>query len=100
MLETLDVGKPIGESLRVDVVGAADTIAWYAEALDTSYDEIAPTGPGALALITRERLGVVAAIAPGIFYNAGPTCNGGTAGSRARSSTTMAGTGAIGGYQE
>jgi acyl-CoA reductase-like NAD-dependent aldehyde dehydrogenase len=64
LLETLDVGKPIGESLRVDVAGAADTIAWYAEALDKSYDEVAPTGPDALALITREPLGVIAAVVP------------------------------------
>ena len=64
LLESLDVGKPIGESLRVDVAGAADTIAWYAEALDKSYDEVAPTGPDALALITREPLGVIAAVVP------------------------------------
>lgn len=64
LLESLDVGKPIGESLRVDAAGAADTIQWYAEALDKSYDELAPTGPDAVAFITREALGVVAAVVP------------------------------------
>lgn len=64
LLETLDVGKPIGESLRVDVRGCAATIRWYAEALDKIYDEVAPTGPQALALVTREALGVVAAVVP------------------------------------
>jgi len=64
LLETLDVGKPIGESLRADVGGAAGTIQWYAEAVDKSYDEIAPTGPEALALVTREPLGVVGAVVP------------------------------------
>jgi acyl-CoA reductase-like NAD-dependent aldehyde dehydrogenase len=35
-----------------------------AEAIDKVYDEIAPTGPNALALITREPMGVVGAIVP------------------------------------
>jgi acyl-CoA reductase-like NAD-dependent aldehyde dehydrogenase len=30
LLETLDVGKPIGDSLSVDVPSSARTIAWYA----------------------------------------------------------------------
>ncbi len=64
LLESLDVGKPIGEALRVDVAGAANTITWYAEALDKTYDEVAPTGRDALAVISREPLGVVAAVVP------------------------------------
>jgi acyl-CoA reductase-like NAD-dependent aldehyde dehydrogenase len=64
LLETLDMGKPISSSLKVDVPGAARTVHWYAEAIDKVYDEVAPTGPGALALITREPLGVVGAIVP------------------------------------
>jgi gamma-glutamyl-gamma-aminobutyraldehyde dehydrogenase/4-guanidinobutyraldehyde dehydrogenase/NAD-dependent aldehyde dehydrogenase len=64
LLETLDVGKPIGESLRVDVPSAANCLQWYAEAIDKTYDEIAPTGPGALALVTREPLGVVGVVVP------------------------------------
>jgi acyl-CoA reductase-like NAD-dependent aldehyde dehydrogenase len=63
-LETLDVGKPIGNSLNVDVPFAADCIAYYAEFADKLYDEIAPTGPNDLALVRREPLGVVAAIVP------------------------------------
>ena len=64
LLETLDMGKPITNSLRGDVPGAAACVRWYAEALDKVYDEVAPTGPGALALITREPLGVIGAIVP------------------------------------
>ncbi len=67
LLETLDVGKPITDSLRVDVPAAARCIAWYAEAVDKLYDEIAPTGPQALAMITREPVGVVGAIVPWNF---------------------------------
>lgn len=64
LLETLDVGKPIGESLRVDVPSAADVFTWYGEAVDKLYDRTAPVGPDALALITREPLGVVGAVVP------------------------------------
>lgn len=67
LLETLDMGKPIGDSTVVDVPAAARCIQWYAEAIDKVYDEVAPTGEGALALITREPVGVVAAIVPWNF---------------------------------
>jgi gamma-glutamyl-gamma-aminobutyraldehyde dehydrogenase len=64
LLETLDMGKPIAHALAVDVASTARCIAWYAEAVDKVYDEIAPTGRNALALITREPVGVVGAIVP------------------------------------
>jgi gamma-glutamyl-gamma-aminobutyraldehyde dehydrogenase len=64
LLETLDMGKPIAHALAVDVPATARCIAWYAEALDKRYDEIAPTAETALALITREPVGVVGAIVP------------------------------------
>jgi acyl-CoA reductase-like NAD-dependent aldehyde dehydrogenase len=63
-LETLDVGKPIANSLSVDVPLAAECIAYYAEFADKLYDEVAPTGPKDLALVRREPLGVIAAIVP------------------------------------
>ncbi|MDQ2779674.1 MAG: aldehyde dehydrogenase [Pseudomonadota bacterium] len=64
LLETLDMGKPIKFALAVDVPSTARCIAWYAEAVDKIYGEIAPTGRNALALITREPVGVVGAIVP------------------------------------
>jgi 4-guanidinobutyraldehyde dehydrogenase/NAD-dependent aldehyde dehydrogenase len=67
LLETLDMGKPIADSTRIDMPAAARSIAWFAEAIDKVYDEVAPTGPDALALITREPVGVVAAIVPWNF---------------------------------
>lgn len=67
LLETLDMGKPISDSLKVDVPSAARCIQWYGEAIDKIYDEIAPTGPDALALITREPMGVIGAIVPWNF---------------------------------
>jgi acyl-CoA reductase-like NAD-dependent aldehyde dehydrogenase len=67
LLETLDMGKPISDSLAVDIPATARCIAWYAEAVDKIYDEVAPTSHDALALITREPVGVVAAIVPWNF---------------------------------
>ncbi|WP_200908088.1 aldehyde dehydrogenase family protein, partial [Achromobacter sp. DMS1] len=64
LIETLDMGKPIRDALAFDLPETAHCYAWYAEAIDKVYDEIAPTGPSALATITREPLGVVAAVVP------------------------------------
>jgi acyl-CoA reductase-like NAD-dependent aldehyde dehydrogenase len=64
LLETLDMGKPIQYSLSVDVALAVRCIGWYGEAIDKVYDEIAPTPHNALALITREPMGVIGAIVP------------------------------------
>ena len=64
LLETLDMGKPIQYALAVDVPATARTIAWYAEAVDKIYDEIAPTADTALALIRREPVGVVGVVVP------------------------------------
>ncbi len=64
LLETLDMGKPISASLQVDVPATARCIAWYGEAADKVYGEIAPTASSALALIEREPMGVVGAIVP------------------------------------
>ena len=44
-LESTDVGHPITDARNVDVPGARNCIAWYAEAIDKVYGEIAPTGP-------------------------------------------------------
>lgn len=67
LLETLDMGKPITASLTVDVPAAANCIKWYGEVIDKIYDEIAPTDKGSLGLISREPLGVVAAVVPWNF---------------------------------
>ncbi|MGN8119387.1 aldehyde dehydrogenase [Labrys sp. 22185] len=64
LLETLDVGKVISNSLAVDVPFCADCIQYYAEFADKSFDEVAPTGPNDLAIVRREPLGVIGAIVP------------------------------------
>ncbi len=67
LLETLDMGKPIGDSVSIDIPATAECIAWYAEAIDKIYDEVAPTAPSALAMVVREPLGVVGAVVPWNF---------------------------------
>jgi 4-guanidinobutyraldehyde dehydrogenase/NAD-dependent aldehyde dehydrogenase len=64
LLETLDMGKPIRYSKTVDVQLAQNCIRWYGEAIDKIYDQIAPSPHESLALITREPVGVVAAVIP------------------------------------
>lgn len=67
LLETLDMGKPITDSFTVDIPLAAECIAWFGEAVDKLYDEVAPVGGHSLAMITREPVGVVAAVVPWNF---------------------------------
>jgi acyl-CoA reductase-like NAD-dependent aldehyde dehydrogenase len=66
-LETIDMGKPIADSTTIDIPGAARCIAWYAEAIDKVYDEVAPTSHDSIGLITREPVGVVACVVPWNF---------------------------------
>ena len=67
LLETLDMGKPISDALAVDVPGAARALRWSGEAIDKIYDEVAATPHDQLGLVTREPVGVVAAIVPWNF---------------------------------
>ncbi|MFX0543491.1 aldehyde dehydrogenase [Roseovarius sp. S4756] len=67
LLDSLDMGKTITDATTVDAPGSAHFFQWYAEAIDKIYDEVAPTGPGDLALIKRVPLGVVGAVVPWNF---------------------------------
>jgi 4-(gamma-glutamylamino)butanal dehydrogenase len=62
--ETLDVGKPIADTRSLDIPESAACIRWHAEAADKLYGQVAPTGPGAMAMVVREPVGVVGAIIP------------------------------------
>jgi len=67
VLESIDMGKPVMDAYNVDIPGAAAFWQWYAESIDKIYDEVAPTGPGNLALVRRQALGVVGAVVPWNF---------------------------------
>ncbi|AXE32884.1 aldehyde dehydrogenase [Chromobacterium phragmitis] len=67
LLETLDVGKPIGDTTAVDLPNAAYCVEWFAEAIDKVGGEVAPVDPKLVGLVTREPVGVVAAVVPWNF---------------------------------
>ncbi|MDF1795289.1 MAG: aldehyde dehydrogenase [Coxiellaceae bacterium] len=67
VMETMDMGKPIADSISSDVPGAAYRLRWTAEAVDKVYGNIAPTAPDTFATITREPCGVVGIITPWNF---------------------------------
>lgn len=67
LLETLDMGKPIRHARSVDVPATARAIRWTAEAIDKVYGELAPTPHNQIGMISREPVGVVAAIVPWNF---------------------------------
>jgi acyl-CoA reductase-like NAD-dependent aldehyde dehydrogenase len=63
VLSTLEMGKPIADSL-FEVGLVVQCIAYYAEAIDKTFGEIAPTPDSSLVLITREPMGVVGVVTP------------------------------------
>ncbi|MDP6190589.1 MAG: aldehyde dehydrogenase family protein, partial [Gammaproteobacteria bacterium] len=67
VLEVLESGKPIRDCDAIDLEETIACIQWHAEAIDKIYDQVAPTGDDAVAMIVREPLGVVAAVLPWNF---------------------------------
>ena len=67
VMESLDSGKPIRDCELIDIPETIHTIKWHAEAIDKLYDQSAPVGDDAMAMIVREPVGVVAAILPWNF---------------------------------
>lgn len=67
VLESMDTGKTINDC--IDEIGGEvpNFFQWYAELADKTFGKIAPTGPGALALITKEPAGVAGAVLPWNF---------------------------------
>ena len=67
VLGVRDNGTEIGMALKAEPLSAAATFRYYAEAIDKTYGEIAPTAPDKLGLVHREPVGVVGAIVPWNF---------------------------------
>ncbi|MEU1441256.1 aldehyde dehydrogenase family protein [Streptomyces mirabilis] len=63
-LDSEDAGKPITECRTGDVPGAIESMRWFAEAADKVFGRVAPSGPDGLGLMSREPVGVVAAVLP------------------------------------
>ena len=67
VMESIDSGKPISDCATVDIPETIQTILWHAEAIDKIYDQTAPAGDDAIAMIVREPVGVVGAVLPWNF---------------------------------
>ncbi|MEO0371142.1 MAG: aldehyde dehydrogenase [Pseudomonadota bacterium] len=67
VMESLDSGKPIKDCEEIDIPETLYTIKWHGELIDKIYDQTAPVGDDAMALITREPIGVVACVLPWNF---------------------------------
>ncbi|OBF28002.1 aldehyde dehydrogenase [Mycobacterium sp. ACS4331] len=67
LLESWDMGKPVSDAIGVDMRVVVQSFDFFAEAIDKRYDEIGPSDPSVLSMITREPVGVVGAIVPWNF---------------------------------
>ena len=67
VLGVRDNGTEINLALVAEPLSAAACVRYYAETIDKSYGEIAPTSKNILGLIHREPIGVVGAIIPWNF---------------------------------
>lgn len=67
LLETLDVGKPIGNSLSEDIPLTSAVLRWYASLIETYYDFAGPRGAGTVARVVREPHGIVGIVLPWNF---------------------------------
>ena len=66
-VETLDNGKPIFESAKIDIPVAADALSYFGESADKLYGDTFPARPDAMLMTLREPIGVVGAITPWNF---------------------------------
>ncbi|HEY7864066.1 MAG TPA: aldehyde dehydrogenase family protein, partial [Thermoanaerobaculia bacterium] len=66
-VETLDNGKPIFESAKIDMPAAAECLAYFGESSDKLYGDTHAARPDAMLMTLREPVGVVGAITPWNF---------------------------------
>ena len=66
-VETLDNGKPIFESAKIDMPAAAECLSYFGESADKLYGDTFPSRNDALLMTLREPIGVVGAITPWNF---------------------------------
>ena len=67
LLVSLEMGKPIADAWAIELRTALATYRWYAELADKTAGEVPDVGTGALALVTREPVGVVGVVVPWNF---------------------------------
>lgn len=67
VMETLDSGKPICDTITGDLPETAECFRFHAEAIDKLQDEITHGSAGSFTMVVREPVGVVGAILPWNF---------------------------------
>ncbi len=67
VMESIDSGKPIADCETVDIPETVHCLIWHAEAVDKIYDQSAPVGEEAMAVVVREPVGVVGCVLPWNF---------------------------------
>ena len=67
VMESIDSGKPILDCESVDIPETIHCLIWHAETIDKIYDQTAPVGDEAMALVVREPVGVVGCVLPWNF---------------------------------
>ncbi|WP_338784794.1 aldehyde dehydrogenase [Streptomyces sp. DG1A-41] len=64
---SLEMGKPVTDAHGIELRAVISTFRWYGQLADKLTDSAPHTAPDALALVTREPAGVVAAVVPWNF---------------------------------
>jgi acyl-CoA reductase-like NAD-dependent aldehyde dehydrogenase len=64
VLDTLDMGKPITDMVRVDIPAAVETVQFMAEYIDKMEGSVTHTASDVMHYVLREPIGVIAAISP------------------------------------
>lgn len=67
LLVTLEMGKPINDSRSIELTAVRNCLSWYGELTDKLMGELPSVDRSALAMVTREPLGVVGAVVPWNF---------------------------------
>ncbi len=67
VMESIDSGKPVGDCATIDLQETIQCLIWHAEAVDKIYDQSAPVGEDAMAMVVREPVGVVGCVLPWNF---------------------------------
>lgn len=67
LLEVLEAGKPVSETLNGDLAETVKQIRFHAEAIDKINHHVTPTDDSVVSMVTREPLGVVACVLPWNF---------------------------------
>ena len=67
VMESIDSGKPVRDCASIDLPETLHCLIWHAEAVDKIYDQSAPVGDDAMAMVVREPVGVVGCVLPWNF---------------------------------